>query len=135
MTEDQPRAGPSSPRRSSMSPRKPLGSSEALSPEVPPTYNSLDSHTHVQRRDSADKDKDTDHLIIKNGRRQSSHRDEDEDDDELDALRLDLDGMSGHEGDRSSVRDVGTGALISTDQRKALWWKNTLITGLFVASW
>jgi hypothetical protein len=116
-----------------MSPRKPLGSSEALSPEFPPTYNSLDSHTHVQRRDSADKDKDTDHLILKNGRRQrTSQEEEDEDGDELDALRLDLDGMSERQ---EGGRDRGTGALINVDQRKALWWKNTLITGLFVASW
>jgi hypothetical protein len=60
-------------------------------------------------------------------------------DEELDALRLDLDGV-GHstsisaeaqEDDNESTRL----AMTNIDQRKALWWKNTLITGLFIASW
>jgi hypothetical protein len=67
-------------------------------------------------------DEDTDHLITKSKPTSRSSREGDEN-DELDALRLDLDGIG------------GTGAMISVDQRKALWWKNTLITGLFVASW
>jgi hypothetical protein len=123
MDNDQPRAGPSSPRRSPGLPLRSLKSSDALSPELPPTYNSLD--THVQPGG----DKDTDHLITKSKPTSRSSREGDED-DELDALRLDLDGI----GDRPE-RDGGTGAMISVDQRKALWWKNTLITGLFVASW
>lgn len=71
-------------------------------------------------------DKDTDHLIAGNTNGRTSREEEDE---ELDALRLDLDGI-----DERPERDGGTGG-ISVDQRKALWWKNTLITGLFVASW
>jgi hypothetical protein len=55
---------------------------------------------------------------------------EEEDEEELDALRLDLDELP-----ERLERDAGTGGMISVDQRKALWWKNTLITGLFVASW
>ena len=121
MENDQPRAGPSSPRRSPTLPLRSLKSSDALSPELPPTYNSLD--THVQ-----DQDRDTDHLITKS--KSTSRTSREELDEELDALRLDLDGLS----DRPE-RDGGTGGMISVDQRKALWWKNTLITGLFVASW
>jgi hypothetical protein len=104
-----------------------LKSSDALSPELPPTYNSLDTHVHPG-------DNDTDHLIAKSTsnhtRSSRNSREEEDEDEELDALRLDLDGIA----DRPE-RDGGTGGLISVDQRKALWWKNTLITGLFVASW
>jgi hypothetical protein len=115
--DDQPRAGPSSPRRTPSLPLRSLNSSDALSPELPPTYNSLD--THVQ-------DKDTDHLIDKS----KTVRTSEEDGEELDVLRLDLDDLP-----ERLERDAGTGGMISVDQRKALWWKNTLITGLFVASW
>lgn len=125
--DDQPRAGPSSPRRSPALPLRSLKSSDALSPELPPTYNSLDTHVHPG-------DKDTDHLITKSASNHSrssrNSREEEDEDEELDALRLDLDAIA----DRPE-RDGGTGGLISVDQRKALWWKNTLITGLFVASW
>jgi hypothetical protein len=119
--DDQPRAGPSSPRRSPSVPLRSLKSSDALSPELPPTYNSLD--THVQ-------DKDTDHLIDKS-KTVSSRTSHEEEEEELDALRLDLDGISAERPER----DASTGGMINVDQRKALWWKNTLITGLFVASW
>jgi hypothetical protein len=113
-------------------------------------YNSLDAHVHVHPhgdyRNSlgdGDKDKDTDRLIRGKGR---SSQDDDDDDDDLDHLRLNLNGVSGH-GDgpveEGGVRDTDmdtNGALAvmtttSVEQRKALWWKNVLITGLFIASW
>jgi hypothetical protein len=74
-------------------------------------------------------DKDTDHLIDKS--KTVSSRTSQEDEGELDALRLDLDGIATERPER----DASTGGMINVDQRKALWWKNTLITGLFVASW
>jgi hypothetical protein len=75
-------------------------------------------------------DKDTDHLIDKS-KTASTRTSHDEEEEELDALRLDLDGISTERPER----DASTGGMINVDQRKALWWKNTLITGLFVASW
>ena len=76
-------------------------------------------------------DKDTDHLIDKSKSTSNRASQDEEEEEELDALRLDLDGIS---ADRPE-RDAGTSGMISVDQRKALWWKNTLVTGLFVASW
>ena len=75
-------------------------------------------------------DKDTDHLIDKS-RNASNRTSQEGEEEELDALRLDLDGISAERPER----DASTGGMINVDQRKALWWKNTLITGLFVASW
>lgn len=58
------------------------------------------------------------------------------DEDELDALRLDLDGIGQSTTTRTSGEDESTRlAMTNVDQRKALWWKNVLITGLFIASW
>lgn len=154
-------AGPSTSRRgSSLSPshqHAPLrstlttASTDILSPELPPTYHSLDTH---ERIDHKDKDKDTDRLLDGNGKGKRRSTDNDNDDDhgrgrscvddgdgdddgELDALRLDLD----HGFDRTRERGLGETEedeairIASVDQRKALWWRNTLITGLFICSW
>lgn len=132
-------AGPSSSRRAShsMSPtsrHKHLRSTDALSPELPPTYNSLDTHF----RQSTD---DRDRLLGNGkGKRRSDEEEEEEDGDdaEIDALRLDLedpDGDTGADGHGTRSAEEEAIRIASLDQRKALWWKNTLITGLFICSW
>lgn len=138
-----PHAGPSSPRKShSFSPSarsKTFGSSDALSPELPPTYNSLGTHVDARRGSFAqvegDDDVDTERLRLLQDRKGKSRRSSDADEDELDALRLDLDGIGqpttiSGQGDESARL-----AMTSIDQRKALWWKNVLITGVYIASW
>lgn len=131
-------AGPSTSRRGShsLSPssrHKHLRSTDVLSPESPPTYNSLDDH---ERSHGVT---DTDRLLDAKGKRRS--RDDDEgSEDELDALRLDLDGVGGEGGGGAGAGTAQSAEeealrIASLDQRKALWWKNTLITGLFICSW
>lgn len=152
-------AGPSTSRRgSSLSPsrqqtplRPALASTDILSPELPPTYHSLDTHERIDH-----KDKDTDRLLDGNGngngkgKRRSTDDDDnddgrsksrssvdDDDDGELDALRLDLDhGFDrGHGMSRGETEEDEALRIASVDQRKALWWRNTLVTGLFICSW
>lgn len=143
--DSTPVAGPSSPRRSQpLSPSRregPFRSTDALSPELPPTYNSIGSHVGSVAPDDDVVDISTERgrlLERRDGDVKGKRRSSDE---ELDALRLDLDGV-GHsvlnpisaeaqEDENESTRL----AMTNIDQRKALWWKNTLITGLFIASW
>ena len=120
-------AGPSNSRRPShsVSPtsrHKHLRSTDALSPELPPTYNSLDTHS--------DRDRLLDNGKAKGQRRSEDGDDHDDDEAEIDALRLDLDGA-----DVAGSAEEEALRIASLDQRKALWWKNTLITGLFICSW
>lgn len=139
-------AGPSTSRRGSysLSPSaqsKPLRSTDILSPELPPTYHSLDTH---QRIPNDGKDNDTERLLDggRKGKRRSIDQEGDEnsvDDGELDALRLDLD--HGFHSERGGMEgEIATGEdeamrIAGVEQRKALWWRNTLITGLFICSW
>lgn len=124
-------SGPSTSRRAShsISPssrHKSLRSTDVLSPDSPPTYNSLD--THDRERDN---DLDTDRLLDHKGKRRSTdHEDNREEDDELRGLRIDLDAPDGVQG-----AEAEAARLASVEQRKALWWKNTLMTGLFICSW
>lgn len=136
-------SGPSSSRRPShsVSPasrHKSLRSTDVLSPELPPTYHSLDNHERERERDNENENgTDTDRLLdhkSKRRRSQSTVRDDGDDeegaDGELDALRIDLDSdQLGHGPEAEAMR------LASVEQRKALWWRNTLITGLFICSW
>lgn len=140
-------AGPSTSRRGSysLSPssrHKHLRSTDVLSPDSPPTYHSLDTE---QRRRAVPnheiKDQDTDRLLddgFKKGRRRSDDEGSGED-DELDALRLDLDGSAGQgigmETNRGGSEEEEALRILNVDQRKAQWWRNTLITGLFICSW
>jgi hypothetical protein len=138
-----PQAGPSSPRKSySNSPSirsKPFGSSDALSPELPPTYNSLGTHVDARRGSLAHVEDET--IDTERGRLLSQVEGDGKgksrrSSDELDALRLDLDGIGQSTTTRTSGEDESTRlAMTNIDQRKALWWKNVLITGLFIASW